>query len=86
MQATQQKNLARITAEMPPLLVSSYSAKRCSLVLGAEAVIGVNPAMDLTEDVTKALNGKMTTIAFDRERLEQQAAGAAAPAAAPARR
>lgn len=85
LQATQQKNLQRITAEMPPLLVAAYTARRCSLVVGAEAVIGVNPAMDLTDDVMKALNGKMTTIAFDRERLDQQAA--AAPAAgAPARR
>jgi outer membrane protein len=83
--ATQQKNLQRIAQEMNPLVVNVYNARKCSIVLAAEALIQVNPAMDITDDVTKALNAKMSTITFDRERLEQQAA-AAAPAAAPARR
>jgi outer membrane protein len=87
--ATQQKNLQRIAQEMNPLVVTVYNQRKCSVVLAAEALIQVNPAMDITDDVTKALNAKMASITFDRERIQQQAAAAPAPApaaAAPARR
>jgi Skp family chaperone for outer membrane proteins len=80
--ATQQKNLQRIAVEVNPLLAGVYTTRRCAVVFTAEALINVNPAMDISDDVVKSLNGKMTTIAFDRERLDQQAAPAAAPAAA----
>ncbi len=43
------------------------------MIFNAEALINVNPAMDISDDVVTALNGKMTTISFDRERLDQQA-------------
>jgi outer membrane protein len=82
-EATQQKNLQRIATEVNPLLVNVYNAKRCSVIFNADALINVNPAMDISGDVVAALNGKMTTLSFDRERLDQQAA--AAPAAAPRR-
>lgn len=72
LEATQQKNLGRITAELPPLVVAVYSAHKCSVVVAADALIAVNPGMDISEDVTKALNGKMTTISFDREHLDPQ--------------
>ncbi|HTI66793.1 MAG TPA: OmpH family outer membrane protein [Caulobacteraceae bacterium] len=80
--ATQQKNLQRIAVEVNPLLAGVYTARRCAVVFTAEALINVNPAMDISDDVTKSLNGKMTTIAFDRERLDQQAVPAPAAAAA----
>ncbi|OYX31277.1 MAG: hypothetical protein B7Y99_10415 [Caulobacterales bacterium 32-69-10] len=86
LEATQQKNLQRIAAEVNPLLVGVYSTRRCAVVFNAEALINVNPAMDISDDVVTALNGKMTTISFDRERLDQQAAAAGAPAAAAPRR
>lgn len=85
LEATQQKNLQRIVLEVNPLLVNTYNARRCAVVFNADSLINVNPAMDISEDVAKLLNGKMTTIAFDRERLDQQAAGAAPAAAAPRR-
>jgi outer membrane protein len=78
--ATQQKNLQRIAAEVNPLLASTYQARRCAVIFSADNLINVNPAMDISDDVTKALNGKMTTITFDRERLDNQPAAAPAPA------
>jgi outer membrane protein len=85
LEATQQRNLQRIAQEVNPLLVNVYNTRRCSVVFNAEALINVNPAMDISDDVVKALNGKMTTISFDRERLDQQQAAAPAPGAAPRR-
>lgn len=78
LEATQQKNLQRIAVEVNPLLVNVYNAKRCAVVFSTEALINVNPAMDISSDVVTALNGKMTTIAFDRERLDVAPAPAAA--------
>jgi len=75
--ATQQKNLGRIAGEIQPLLVSVYNTRKCAVVLNAEAVIGVNPAMDISDEVTTQLNTRMSTITFDRERLQQPAAPAA---------
>jgi len=81
--ATQQKNLGRIAAEIQPLLTSVYNNRKCAMVLNADGVIAVNPAMDISGDVTTQLNARMSTITFDRERLQAPAPGA--PAAAPAR-
>jgi outer membrane protein len=86
MQATQQKNLGRIAQELQPLLVSVYNNKKCAVVFNADGVISSNPGMDISGDVATALNGRMTTISFDREHLDQGQAGAAPAAAAPARR
>jgi len=44
-------------------------------------VLGSNPAMNVTADVVRLLDAKITQFPFERERLEQQAA-AAAPAPA----
>jgi outer membrane protein len=86
MQATQQKNLGRIAQELQPLLVSVYNGKKCAVVFNADGVVASNPGMDISGDVATALNGRMTTITFDREHLDQGQPGAAPAAAAPARR
>jgi outer membrane protein len=52
-------------------------------VVDASSLIAINPAMDITNDVVTALNGRMSTITFDRERITPPA-GAAPAAAAPA--
>lgn len=76
-QATEQKALARISTEMNPLVRDAYQAKNCSILLEREAVLLANPASDITAQVVTALNGKLTQFAFDRERLDNQAAPAA---------
>jgi outer membrane protein len=80
MQVTEQKALGRVEQEMQPLIVTAYQQKNCSLLLARDAVLLGNPAMDITPAVVTALNGKITTFAFDREHLDQ-AASAAPPVA-----
>jgi outer membrane protein len=84
MQATEQKALARVGDEMEPMIKQAYQQKGCSVLLQRSAVVLANPAMDITPQVTTALNGKITQFAFDRERLDQAAATPAATAPRPA--
>jgi len=80
MQATEQKALGRVGDEMEPMIRQAYQQKNCAVLLQRNAVVLANPAMDITPQVTAALNAKITQFAFDRERLDQPVA---APAAAP---
>ena len=63
----------RIGVALEPLVASAYEAHHCSLLLNGDTVMTANPAMDLTPEVTTALNGKMSTITFDRETAPAQA-------------
>ncbi|MBL8556612.1 MAG: OmpH family outer membrane protein [Phenylobacterium sp.] len=92
LQATQQKAINRIGEEMEPLIRQAYQAKGCAMLFNRQVIVLANPATDITPQVVTALNAKITQFAFDRERLDQQGAPAAAPrpaapaAAAPARK
>lgn len=77
-QVTEQKAVERVGQEMEPLIRQVYQQKACSLLLQRNAVVIANPAMDITQAVVTALNGKITQFAFDRERLDQ--AGGPPPA------
>jgi outer membrane protein len=81
-QATEQKAINRVGTEMEPLIRQAYQAKQCSMLINRNSIILGNPASDITPQVVTALNGKITQFAFDRERLDQPAPTAAAPAAA----
>lgn len=83
LQATQQKALGRVGAELDPIIRQVYQQRQCGLLLQRDSVVIANPAMDITPAVVTALNAKITQFAFDRERLDQ-AATAPAAAAAPA--
>lgn len=80
-QATEQKQIGRVGAEVEPLIRQAYQQKGCSMLLNRQAVILANPATDLTPTVVAALNAKITQLTFDRERLDQPtpAASAATP-------
>jgi len=84
MQATEQKALSRVGDEMEPMIRQAYQQKGCSVLLQRSAVVLASPAMDITPQVTTALNSKITQFAFDRERLDQAAAMPAATAPRPA--
>lgn len=73
---TQQKAIARVGQEMEPLIRQVYQQRQCAMLLNRDALLLSNPQMDVTSAVVTALNGKITQFAFDRERLDQQAAGA----------
>lgn len=76
LEATRQKAFVRVAQEMDPVINQVYQARRCSLLLGDQAVMAANPAMDISDAVVAALNAKIQQFAFDRERLDQQPAAA----------
>jgi outer membrane protein len=78
--ATRQQQLQRVVAELNPIVVSIYTAQKCSVVMEAQGLVAVNPAMDLTNQAITQLNGKMPTITFERTRLDQQQGAAPPPA------
>jgi outer membrane protein len=89
MQATQQEAVGRVLNEMKPLIAQAAQQKNCSILIDRNSVVLVNPAMDLTPAVVTALNGKITQFAFERTRLDQNAAAPPVkevPPQAPAKR
>ena len=85
LQLTEQQAFGRVANEMEPIMRDAYQRKGCALLVNRQVlVLPANPAMDITSQVVTALNAKITTLQFDRARLD--AAPAAAPAAAAARR
>lgn len=78
-EATRVKAMGRIAGEAQPLIAQVYGQKKCGLLLDRSTVLGGNFANDLTADTVKALDARIQTITFERERLPQQAAAPAAP-------
>lgn len=77
-EATRGKAMERIATETQPVIAQVYGQKKCGLVLDRGTVLGGNFANDLTADVVKGLDARITTITFERERLPVQAAAAPA--------
>ncbi len=77
-EATEQKQLARVYQELDPAIRQAYQAKTCSILIERESVLLGNPAMDITDAVVTAVDARIKTLTFDRERLDQAAAGAQA--------
>ncbi|HEX5305834.1 MAG TPA: OmpH family outer membrane protein [Dyella sp.] len=75
---TQSKVTERIGEQAQPIVASSYKSHRCGLLVNREVVLGGNVSNDLTPDVVKGLDGKLTTISFN---LEPLPAGATSPSA-----
>lgn len=78
-EATRDKVLTQIAQQAQPLIQAAYTAHNCGLLVDRNSVYGGNMGGDLTADVVKALDGKITTISFNRETLGQAAPVAAAP-------
>jgi outer membrane protein len=76
LEQTQARQLQRLSNEIRPVLDQVYTSRNCSIILDRAAVVAVSPAMDITGAVTTGLNARLTTITFDRERIQQPAAGA----------
>ncbi|KQY28158.1 outer membrane chaperone Skp [Caulobacter sp. Root1455] len=77
-EATEQKQLARVYQELDPAIRQAYQAKTCSILIERESVLLGNPAMDITDAVVTAVDARIKTLTFDRERLDQAAPGAQA--------
>jgi len=74
LQATQQKAADRILSEIDPVEAQVYQQRNCSVLLSRQSVIAANPAMDITPVVITALNARISTLTFERERLDQPVA------------
>jgi Skp family chaperone for outer membrane proteins len=71
LQATRQKALSRISNEAQPLVAQAYSAHGCSLLIDRNGVLLGNMSNDITAEVTRGFDAKISTITFERERLAQ---------------
>ena len=77
LEATEAKQIQRISNELQPVLNTVYGQRGCGLLLDGSSVVAANPAMDITPAVVAALDARISTITFERESLPQQAAAAA---------
>lgn len=58
--------LRAIAQATDPILVAVYQERGCGLLLSREAVIEMNPAMDITDVVVQRLNGALPSLSFSR--------------------
>jgi Skp family chaperone for outer membrane proteins len=77
-EATEQKALSRVYQELDPAIKQVYQQRTCGMLVDRESVLLANPAMDITDAVVVALNARIKTLTFDRERLDQALPGAQA--------
>lgn len=68
-QLTRAKVMQRIGQDAEPFVSSSYKSHHCGLLLNRDSVLAGNMTNDLTADVVRGLDGKITTISFDLEPL-----------------
>jgi Skp family chaperone for outer membrane proteins len=68
-EATREKALGRIAVEMQPAVAQAYKARGCGLLIDRNAVFGGNMINDLTAAAIQGLDGRITTISFDRETI-----------------
>lgn len=74
-EATRAGALQRIAADVQPLIGQAYRARGCGLLIDRGSVLGGNFANDLTPEVVRSLDARVTTIAFDRETLPPEPPG-----------
>ena len=72
LQYTAQHQLSRLAAIIQPLATAAYQEHNCSVLLNGDGVMAANPAMDLSPEVTRQLDGRTTTLSFDRESAPAQ--------------
>ncbi|MDP8916935.1 MAG: OmpH family outer membrane protein, partial [Pseudomonadota bacterium] len=80
LEQTQVSALRRINNELQAVVSQLYVQRGCGLMLSRSAVVYANPAMDVTTQAVQALNTRLPTITFDRERLQPRPAAGAPPA------
>ena len=66
-EATRQKAIQRVEAESQSVISGIYKTHNCGLLLDRNAVLGGNMSGDLTAEVVKALDAKITSFTFDLE-------------------
>jgi len=69
LEATKQKALTRISNEGQPVVAQAFRAHNCGLLIDRSTVLLGNMSNDITAEVVRGLDAKITTITFERERL-----------------
>lgn len=73
LQATMEKAYGRVLSEANPIVIQVYGQHGCSVLLDGQSVMAANNAFNITPDVVRMLDTKITQFPFEREHLEQQA-------------
>ena len=64
---TRGKAVGRIVEAAQPFIAQAYAAHGCGLLIAREAVLGGNPANDLTGEVLTAMDAKAAPLSFGLE-------------------
>lgn len=78
-EATRTKALGQIAGYAQPVIAQVYTQHKCGLLVDRNTVLGGNMTGDITPDVVKALDAKISTITFNRETLPPQPAAPPRP-------
>ncbi len=63
---TLNQQLRSIAQAVDPIIVAVYQERGCGLLLSRDAVIEMNPAMDITDVVIQRLNASLPSLTFQR--------------------
>lgn len=66
-QLTRSKVMQQIGEQAQPIVESAYNSHHCGLLLNRDAVLGGNTTNDLSSDVVRGLDGKLTSLNFSLE-------------------
>lgn len=66
-QLTRGKVMQQIGYQAQPIAASSYAGHHCGLLLNRDAVLGGNTTNDITADVVRGLDAKITCLNFSLE-------------------
>ncbi|MFC7379184.1 OmpH family outer membrane protein [Brevundimonas sp. GCM10030266] len=76
-EATRMAAMSRIADAAQPVIAEVYASKNCGLLFDRGSALGGNFGNDLTAGVVAALDARLPTLTFERERLPLQPAGTA---------
>jgi outer membrane protein len=84
MQLTQQQAVQQVVQNLDPLLVDSFTAHKCSILIERAGVVLSAKPMDITTDAVARLDAKIQTLTFERAKIPEDGGAGPAPTAAAA--
>ncbi|MEI9993006.1 MAG: OmpH family outer membrane protein [Rhizomicrobium sp.] len=72
LEATRVKALKQIAVLANPVIADVYKSHRCGVLFSRDMMLAGNSGMDLTPDVVRGLDAKVTTLAFNLEHAAAQ--------------
>jgi Skp family chaperone for outer membrane proteins len=71
MEQTQQNALGLLLQAVEPSLRTVFQSMHCAVLFNRTSVLIWNPTTDITDEVVTSMNGRVTTLTFDRATLAQ---------------